>query len=142
LQNDSVRLGRAVICGTRGWTVPEPAAAAEETGGTEDPCYKNTAENVKIYNREVGRLRLSLKDAAAKREEGDVLICLTHFPPFDSKLGGSGFTELFGEYKVDKVVYGHLHRPDGHTPPYFEKDGIEYYLTSCNMVGNKLVRVL
>jgi predicted phosphohydrolase len=137
LQNDSIRIGRAVISGTRGWTVPEPTDIAGETGS-----QGNSAENLKIYNREVERLRLSLKDAAARRKEGDVLICLTHYPPFNSKHEESGFTTLFGEYKVDKVVYGHLHRPEDHTVLYYEKNGIEYYLTSCNMVNNRLVRIL
>ncbi|MDR0314283.1 MAG: metallophosphoesterase [Treponema sp.] len=69
LQNDSIRLDRVVICGTRGWTVPEPTGIAEEISSQEDNSYKNSAENLKIYNREVERLRLSLKDAAAKRKD-------------------------------------------------------------------------
>jgi predicted phosphohydrolase len=141
LQNDSMRFGHAVICGTRGWTIPEPPSTAEETGGLEDPDYKNSAENIKIYNREVERLRMSLKDASSKREEGDVLICLTHFPPFNAS-EESGFTALFNEYKVDKVVYGHLHGVKDNYPLYCERGVTGYYLTSCDKVKNKLVRIL
>jgi predicted phosphohydrolase len=128
LQNDSIRLGRAVICGTRGWTVPE----SEDT----------TMEDLRLYNREVGRLKLSLENSLTKREEGDRLICLTHFPPFNSKLEDSDFTALFSEFKVDKVVYGHLHGQHIETPLYRIKHDIEYYLTSCDKINNKLVRIL
>jgi len=30
LQNDSIRFGGAVICGTRGWTVPEPSVETSD----------------------------------------------------------------------------------------------------------------
>jgi len=116
-----------VICGTRGWTMPEVQGAA--------------ADDIKIYKREVARLKLSLESASAKREEGDILICMTHFPPFNSKFDGSDFTALFSEYKVDKAVYGHLHSFHDHASLYHEKDGIEYYLTSCNLVNNELVLI-
>ena len=127
LQNDSIRLGRVVICGTRGWTVPEAQGTA--------------AEDIKIYEREVGRLKLSLENASGKREDGDVLICMTHYPPFNSKFEDNGFTALFNEYKVDKVVYGHLHSFHDYASLYHEKDGIEYFLTSCNLVNNELVSI-
>ena len=129
LQNDSIRFGNAVICGSRGWTVPEPSV-------------ETSAEDARIYNREVERLGLSLKSAKAKRQDGDILICMTHFPPFNSKFDDNGFAVLFSEYKVDKVVYGHLHGQHIKTPLYYEKDGIEYYLTSCDKVNNTPVRIL
>jgi len=128
LQNDSMKFGNTVVCGTRGWTVPEPSGAAEE--------------DIKIYNREIERLKLSLKNAASKRGAGDTLICLMHFPPFNSKYGESGFTALFREWGVDKVVYGHLHGPYGRAELYLKKDGTEYYLTSCDKLKNKLARIV
>jgi len=129
LQNDSIRFDGVVICGTRGWTVPEPSI---------DP----SAEDIKLYNREIERLRLSLKSAAAKRQDGDVLIVMMHYPPVNSALEDSGFTALFGEYTVNKVVYGHLHGQHIQTPLYYKKDDIEYYLTSCDKVNNTLVRII
>ena len=42
-------------------------------------------------------------------EDGDKLICLIHYPPFNVRKESSLFTELFENNKVDKVVYGHLH---------------------------------
>ena len=128
LQNDSIRIGQAVICGTRGWTVPELA--------------DNKDEDIKIYNREVERLKLSLIKAVSSREEGDVLICMTHFPPFNSAFEDSNLCALFSEYKVNKVVFGHLHGSNIQTPLYHVRNNIEYYLTSCDKVNNNPVRIL
>jgi len=129
LQNDSICFDGVVICGTRGWTVPDPSAETSE-------------EDIKLYNREIERLGLSLKSAAAKRRDGDILIAMMHYPPFDSTLADSGFTALFNEYKANKVVYGHLHGQHIQTPLYYVKQDIEYYLTSCDKVNNTLVRIL
>lgn len=125
LQNDSLKFENVIVCGTRGWTVPEAGASEED---------------IKIYNREVERLKLSLKDAVSKKQDGDILICLTHFPPFNSKTEDSGFTALFEEFGVNKVVYGHLHGA-GRSVAYTVKNGIEYYLTSCDKTKNKLIRI-
>jgi predicted phosphohydrolase len=129
LQNDCIKIDGAVICGTRGWTVPEPLT-------------EPSVEDTKLYNREAERLGLSLKTAKTKREKNDILIVMMHFPPFNSKFEDNGFTELFREHNVNKVVYGHLHGRHIQTSLYYIKDGVEYYLTSCDKVDNKLVRIL
>jgi len=129
LQNDSIRINSTVICGIRGWTIPNPNVETSE-------------EDLKLYKREIERLSLSLKSAKAKQQDGDILITMIHFPPFNDKLEDNGFTTLFKEYHVNKVVYGHLHGKHIQTPLYFVKDDIEYYLTSCDKVENKLVRIL
>jgi predicted phosphohydrolase len=129
VQNDSIRFKNIVICGTRGWTVPEPS---EEI----------SAEDIKLRKREAERLQISLKDAADKRQEDDILICMMHYPPINSDLADNEFTLLLNEYKVDKVVFGHLHGSHIITPLYQIRKNIEYYLTSCDKVENNLVRIL
>jgi len=130
IQNDSIRFEGVVICGSRGWTVPEPSV-------------ESTEEDIKLYNRETERLTISLKSAVEKRKNGDILIAMMHFPPCNILLEDtdSNFTKLFSEYKVNKVVYGHLHGQHIKTPLFYVKDDIEYYLTSCDKVNNKLVRI-
>jgi uncharacterized protein len=130
IQNGSIRFNGVVICGTRGWSLPE---------SSDDV----SVEDIKIYNREVERMHISLKSTKDKRLEGDILIVMMHFPPRDYVLSkDSNFTALFSEYKVNKVVYGHLHGQHIQTPLYYVKDNIEYYLTSCDRVNNNLVRIL
>ena len=128
LQNDSVKFGNVIFCGSRGWAVEG------------SPDYSEHDKH--IYLREVERFKLALNHASKIREEGDKLVCLIHYPPFNVRLENSLFTELFESFKVDKVVYGHLHGKDSKVYPKIVKNGIEYILASCDLVDNKLVEVL
>ena len=127
LQNDAVKIGSFVFCGSRGWTVE----------GSPD----FTEQDKKLYLREVERFSLALKNAEKLREEGDELIVLIHYPPFNIRREDSLFTQLFEKFNVSKVVYGHLHGKDA--KPYYRisKNGVEYILASCDLVDNKLVEV-
>lgn len=128
IQNDAIKFGNVVICGSRGWTVE----------GSND----FTEEDRKLYLREAERLKLALKCADKLREEGDKLIAMIHFPPFNVKREDSLFTNLFEEHKVDKVVYGHLHGRECKVDLRLKKHDIEYFLTSCDQVRNTLVEIL
>lgn len=128
VQNDCVRIGRLLVCGSRGWTTPE------NTGGV-------SVEDKKIFEREVGRVTLSLNVMRKMRREDDRVAVMMHFPPFNSRIEPSPFTALFQEYNVHAVVYGHLHGHPGRLCLQKTMHGIPYYLTSCDLVKNKLVAV-
>ncbi len=127
LQNDAIRIEDVVICGSRAWSVP----------GSPD----FTEADEKIYRRETERLRLSLYEAGKLRKEKDKLIVLVHYPPFNARRENSAFTELFEKNKADAVVYGHLHGSNSRGDRLVRKNGIDYYLTSCDMVENRLVEI-
>ena len=127
LQNDSIKFGNLVICGSRCWSVPG------------SPDFKD--QDMKIYLRETERLKLSLKSAQKIRNEGDKLVALIHYPPFNVKLENSAYTELFEEYGVDAVIYGHLHGKNVRSEMLVNKNGVKYYLTSCDQVNNKLTEI-
>ncbi len=127
LQNNCIRLGNVLIVGSRGWTIP---------------TNETTEEDNKIYQRELIRLKMSLDAMKDQRTDEDVVIALLHFPPFDVLFNESEVTTLLEEYKVDKVLYGHLHGKNARVNPIIEKNSIPYHLTSCDLVGNKLVEVL
>lgn len=129
LQNDSLQLGDFVFCGSRGWTVPEP-----NTNVSQD--------DQKMLNREFLRLELSLKSAAEKLAADKQLICMIHYPPFNSKFEDSIFTKLMEQYNVKKCVYGHLHGKSSRGQKVVVKNGVEYYLTSCDKVDNTLVQIV
>ncbi|MBE5735655.1 MAG: serine/threonine protein phosphatase [Clostridiales bacterium] len=128
LQNDAIKIGKVVICGSRGWVVPD------------DGNYKSE-EDEKLFKREVMRMELSLKSADSLREKGDTLILMTHFPPYNAKYQSNDMTKLFEKYCVDKVVYGHLHTQDKRHKLKFTKNKIQYYLTSCDQINNNLVKI-
>lgn len=127
LQNDSIRFDGVVICGTRCWSVP----------GSPD----FNEQDMKIYLRETERLKLSLSAASKLKQVGDKLIALIHYPPFNVDRDDSLFTELFEKNKVDIVVYGHLHGKSVRADKIVNKNGVKYYLTSCDQVDNKLTEV-
>ena len=128
LQNDSVKVGNVVFCGSRGWAVEG------------SPDFDEHDRH--IYEREVERFKLALSSAKKNMQVGDKLVCLIHYPPFNVRKEPSLFTKLFESFKVDKVVYGHLHGKG--VVPYrnLSINGIEYILSSCDLVENKLVEVL
>lgn len=68
-----------VIAGSRGWNIPS----------------KDTPEaDVKIYKRELIRLELSLSYAKSLQKEGDKLIAMLHYPPFEATYQDTEVTAL------------------------------------------------
>lgn len=128
IQNDAVKFDNVVICGSRGWTTPEPNAIEE-------------AEDKKIYARELLRMEMSLTCAKKLCVDGDKIIAMIHYPPFNSKFDDSRFTELFDKFNVSAVVYGHLHGKSVRSETVVLKNGIKYYLTSCDIIKNNPVQV-
>ena len=129
LQNDSVKFGRIVIAGTRGWIVPEPNKALNE-------------QDKKIYDRELIRLEMALQNASLKRLDGDKLVVLLHFPPFNSEAEENEFTKLLERYKVDICVYGHLHGKTKYKSNTFEINGIKYILSSADKINFNPIQIL
>lgn len=125
VQNNFFTYEEYAICGTRGWTCP---------GGE-----KFTEKDKKIYNRELIRLRLSID--AAKKSGYNKFICMIHYPPTNDKFEDSGFTEIFKEYEVEKVIYGHLHGPSLSRVLNGYRDGIEYIITSCDYLNFKPIKI-
>ena len=128
LQNDAIKIGEYIFCGNRGWLIPE---------GKYD-----TEENQKLYNRELVRLELSMKSAKKLQTNNEKIIYITHYPPFNNKIEPSLYTKMLEEYGVSYVVFGHLH---GYVNPkmlYNEINGIKYFLTSCDAVKNRLVKIV
>lgn len=127
VQNDAIRFDGVVICGSRGWKVE----------GSPD----FTEDDRKLYLREAERLNLALKAADKIKKEGDKLIVMVHFPPFNVKLENSIYTELFEKHSVNAVVYGHLHGKESRTVKKLNKNGVVYYLTSCDKVDFSLTEI-
>ncbi len=76
------------ICGTRGWFMEEDA------------------HNVKVLNRELGRLEASLKAA-----EGRPIWCFLHYPPLYQGYECREVLDILARYDVEACCYGHLHGP-------------------------------
>ncbi len=127
IQNDAVKIGDIIFCGTRGWTVPEKGVFQSE-------------EDEKIFKREVIRLELTLRQAKKLQTNNEKIVCMMHFPPFNFKKEESDFTRLIEEAGVQVVVFGHLHGLKNKQNK-FVVGGIDYFLTSCDMLENKLIEI-
>lgn len=115
------------ICGGRGWICPND--------------FKFDENDAKIYKREENRIRISLE--AAKKKGYTKFIVITHYPPTNDKLEESLFTKLYEEYKVEKVIYGHLHGKESFKMGLRgTRNGIEYILASCDYTDFKLIKIL
>ena len=65
---------------------------------------------------------------------------MLHYPPFTFKEEDNEITALMEEFGVSAVVYGHIH---AYLKQHLvlEKHGITYYLTSCDLVNNTLIKI-
>lgn len=88
IHNSSFLYKDCAICASRGWITPN------------DKDFKESDR--KMYERELGRLRLSLKMGAEKNPKGGLIAAL-HYPP------EAGFIDILDEFGVKMCVYGHLH---------------------------------
>ena len=122
IQNDACDLGPAVICGSRGWILPS------------DPDF--SADDRKIYERELIRLELSLSAAKrlAEREGGSKpIIAMLHFPPMMREGNPTGFSALLEKYSVSHCLYGHLHGSLAWEVGFKgERNGVKYDLVSAD----------
>ena len=125
LQNDFYLAEDIYICGSRGWLTPD-----NDEFGEEDE---------KIYRRELMRLEASLQKAAKDRqkryekEDDAELLGVLHYPPVSKAASFSGFQQLFEDYGVKRVLYGHVHGEDGfRNTIQGVHHGVEYQLISLD----------
>ena len=116
LFNNAYECGEYAVCGTRGWFLEN-----------------DTPEDVKVLNREVGRLRMSL-DAALKT--GKEPVAFLHYPPYYRGVECREIMDVLCEYGVKRCYYGHIHGKNSfrlcHEGEY---RGVELRLISCDRVG-------
>ena len=124
IQNDCIRFDDVIVCGSRGWSVDD-----------------KTEDGKKLYARELIRIEMSLAAMQKIRKDGDRTVFMLHYPPFNVRFENTPVTDLFEKYKVDAVVYGHLHGKNCYAKKFILKNGVRYYLTSCDQIGNAAVEV-
>ena len=123
LHNNSFIIGNIGICGTRGWSLDSITSA----------------EDKKIYDRELLRLKLSISDAKAKGAER--IFVFTHFPPVTEQLQSTAFHKILAEEKVEKCIYGHLHGISHKNAFEGIIDVVEYTLASGDYTGFELIKL-
>lgn len=116
LHNNCFVRDGGVICGSRGWFYDA-----------------ETDEDMKVLNREAGRLRMSL-DAAVKT--GLEPVVFLHYPPIYNDTECGEITSVLREYGVRRCFYGHIHGGNAAKRAFEgERDGITYRLIACDHLG-------
>lgn len=125
LQNNSFEFGDIIVGGTRGWNIPI--------------LNNNLPENeLKIYNRELIRLNISLNTLQSS-DKYKIVMC--HYPPLFSYYKHTELAQLFTNFKIKQVVYGHLHGDyisAGFNGVY---NDVNYHLVSCDSLNFKLKEI-
>ena len=122
LYNNSYVVEKFVICGTRGWILPD------------DDRFKQ--DDQKAYDRELIRFELSASHMLENIKSYDKpleRVAVFHYPPF-TKAGkfDEGVLELLKKYGIQKCIYGHLHGRSTDIAFEGEYDGIKYKLVSSD----------
>lgn len=116
VHNDSYPVGQFGVCGTRGWLYN---AASDE--------------DIKIVNREVGRLNASIDHAVA---HGLRPIVFLHYPPVYDGMVCKEILEVLISRGIRKCYFGHIHGTQASRRAVTgEYQGIELHLISCDYLG-------
>ncbi len=111
--NNAYIADNIAICGTRGWNY--------ESSGEKD---------MKVLNREVGRLEASIN--AAKNLGAEPVVFL-HYPPVYDTIVCDEIIDTLKKHNIKHCYYGHLHGANTHRHAVTgDYDGIKLNLISCD----------
>jgi uncharacterized protein len=126
IQADFTLVEDYAICGTRGWVCPDSQVLPPD--------------DLKIYQRELGRLEIALSKA---QQQGHAKrIALLHYPPVSESREPSGFTTLLKKYRVEHCIYGHLHSAAAKTALEGCHNGVQYHLVACDYLNFQLKKIV
>ncbi|MCY1714334.1 metallophosphoesterase [Caproiciproducens galactitolivorans] len=116
IHNNAVIVGEVAVCGTRGWLY-----------------NAETDEDVKIVNREVGRLNASIDDA---EKQGAKPVVFLHYPPVYDGAECKGILDVLKERGIQKCYFGHIHGSEAARRAITgEYEGIKMVLISCDYLN-------
>lgn len=122
LFNNSYVCENYAVCGTRGWFLEN-----------------DSPEDIKVLNREVGRLKASI-DSAIKT--GKEPIAFLHYPPYYNGIECREIFDVLLECNIKKCFYGHIHGSKNFRYA-FEGNykGVELKLISCDKLSFAPMRI-
>ncbi len=113
LFNNSFEIDGITICGSRGWYYDSEADA-----------------DIKVIDREVGRLKLSL-DSVKNKDNTPILFL--HYPPVYADIECEKIMDTLLSYGINECYYGHLHGVHTHKNAVIgEYKGVNMHLISCD----------
>ena len=129
LHNNSYFVDNKIIVGTRGWNFDF-----------------NDSDFERIYERELIRLELSIKDGIQKYGEDKEIICFVHYPPITKNMIENGikskYLEILNKYNISRLYYGHLHGASLKEAVEGNIDGVELKIVSSDYFKFELLKVI
>lgn len=127
LYNNAYAMKDCIVCGTRGWFVEE---SQQNTVGSVD--------YLRIVNREVIRLRMSLDEAKKlQRQPGNEplpILVFLHFPPVWGEFVCREIMDVLHEYEIDTCYFGHIHGAY-HAPRTMRFEEIDFILCAADYLN-------
>lgn len=123
LYNNSYEFENKIIVGTRGWTISEEQ------------------EDIRLTNREIERLELSIKDGISKYGENKEIIAFMHYPPVTKNNINTEYIKIMKKYNIKKCFYGHLHANSIQEAIEEDIQGIQLKLVSADGLDFKLLKI-
>lgn len=115
IHNNAYEIDGMVLCGTRGWLY-----------------QAKSPDDIKIVNREAGRLLLSLE--AGKHLTGKRVVFL-HYPPVYDHMECQEILEILLAHGISDCYFGHIHGTHAaKKAPVGDYKGIRMHLCSCDYV--------
>lgn len=137
IHNNAFQWRGVAIGGSRLWDTEEYSFKEYvifQDNPYEKPKEINLEQNQKIFQRELERLILSLKQLD---EKAPLRIAMTHYPPISADLKDSQVSKILESYKIDACVFGHLHNIKKVAPLFGEKNQIRYLYTAADYLDFK-----
>ncbi|MCY3974294.1 MAG: metallophosphoesterase [Simkaniaceae bacterium] len=139
IRNNALTFGRIAIGGTRLWDSPEYDfkdliangldRKEDKSGETEEEFRERKASDLRIFERELERLKLSL----SKMDRSALLrIAMTHYPPIGHTLEPSRTSAILETYGIDICLFGHLHNVKRGQPLFGKRGNVSYILTAAD----------
>lgn len=122
LQRNAVDCGQFILAASKGWNTPLWEG------------FK-VSEDMKLYERELARMKIALEKAVQLKKPEQKLIYMMHFPPVTNG-ESSEFAECLADSGVALCLYGHLHG-SWCEQVNMEYRGVKYLLTSADFLNFK-----
>lgn len=140
IQNDAFHYKNISVGGTRLWDTDAysfDAVINYQKNPLEKEKEEEAPDQEKIFNRELERLELSLKQL----NKESLRIAMTHYPPIGLDLAPSKASALLEKYGVEYCVFGHLHSVKKAIPLFGTSRGVTYRLTSADYLDFKPLKL-
>lgn len=140
IYNNALEWHGVALGGTRLWDTPE--YSYEEwiefqynprvRQKTPEELARQEEEDVKIFERELERLKISLSQL---KSDAKLRIALVHYPPIGPDLRSSRASQLLEHSHIDICVFGHMHNIKPGSLPMGTARGVRYLFTAADYLN-------